>query len=135
MRRSLHSVFALVFLDLDYLLLDLVQAHQLVELVRDLVEDLQLVLEQAGLLQVADEVHRRRNDVLVVWLWRSFILDAWIGLELGNVFHYLFSAVSFHRLRMRSLLVASFVLVKELLAGDGFLLLFFKLVFDLSTGL
>jgi hypothetical protein len=28
-----------------------------VELVRDLVEDFQLVLEQAGLLQVADEVH------------------------------------------------------------------------------
>jgi hypothetical protein len=36
---------------------------------------------------------------------------------------------------MWGLLVASFVLVKELLAGDGFLLLFFKLVFDLSTGL
>ena len=73
--------------------------------------------------------------MLVVWLWCSFILDSWIGLELGNVFHYLLCAVSFHGLGMWGLLVASFVLVKELLAGDGFLLLFFKLVFDLSTGL
>ena len=53
----LISVLALIFLNLHDLLLDLVQAHQLMELVRDLIQDLQLVLEQAGLLQVADEVH------------------------------------------------------------------------------
>lgn len=86
---SFRTVSALVSLDLDDLLLYLVEAHQLVELVCDLVEHFQLVFEQTGLFQVADEVHRRWNDVLVALSWGSPSVNFALRSLEGTVFHQL----------------------------------------------
>ena len=94
LRRFIYlfvSVSALISLDLHDLLLYLVKAHQFMELVCDLVEDLQLILEQARLLQMADEVHRRWNNMLWVLFWHSASINIKRFL-VGTVLHELLAS-------------------------------------------
>lgn len=121
---------ALVFLDLDNLLFDFVEAHQLVELVSDLIEHLQLVLEQASLLQMADEIDRWWNDVLPI----GFILITNCGVELSWEASCL-AAIILIPLVARSLTVTTAVNVSLKLLADHVHLLLLKLVFDLSASL
>lgn len=70
----------MVLLKLDYLLLNFVEAHQFVELVRYLVEYLQLIFQQTGLLKVANEVNLWWNVMLTVLLLLDVAAISVLGL-------------------------------------------------------
>lgn len=133
------SVSALISLDLHDLLLDLVEAHQFVELVRDLVEDFQLILEQTCLLQMADEVYRGRNHMLVVLFRHSSSINVQRFL-VGTVFHELFAGRLLVLLVALSWSGASSSLVQSCSRADSgvlhlFLVLLLQVILDIRVGL
>lgn len=104
LRRAvlLGCILPLVLLKLDYLLLDFVEAHQFVELVRYLVEYLQLIFQQTGLLKVANEVNLWWNIMLAVLLLGSIAAIRILRLiKRSSVLHGLLNSCFFLLIALR----------------------------------